>query len=59
MKKDVQLHKPTEDQPCHWCKAGFIFVADQALGTGKTVLCEAHTNQFVKTFHEPAAADGV
>lgn len=53
MKKDVQLHKSTEDQPCHWCKAGFIFVADQALGTGKTILCEPHTNQFVKTFHEP------
>lgn len=53
MKKDVQLHPASEDQPCHWCKAGFIFVADQVLGTGKTVLCGSHKAQFVATFHEP------
>lgn len=53
MKNDVKIHPASEAQPCHWCKAGFIFVADQAHGTGKTILCEPHTAQFVTTFHEP------
>lgn len=53
MKKDVQLDPASEDQPCHWCKAGFVFVADQAIGTGKTVLCKQHLSTFVTTFHEP------
>jgi hypothetical protein len=60
MEKDVVIGKSSEDQPCHWCKAGFIFVADQAHGTGKTVLCESHKKQFVTTFHEPQVeASGV
>jgi hypothetical protein len=61
MKKNVELHPASETRPCHWCKAGFVFVANQAHGTGRTVLCVDHMNQFVATFHqpEPEPRDGV
>jgi hypothetical protein len=61
MKKDVKIHPASDDQPCHWCKAGFIFVADQILGTGKTILCQSHGDQFINTFHKPETetTDGV
>jgi hypothetical protein len=61
MNLDVKIHPASKDQPCHWCKAGFIYVADQALGTGKTFLCQPHGDQFINTFHkpEPEPRDGV
>lgn len=61
MKKDVKIRPASDDQPCHWCKAGFIFVADQILGTGKTILCQAHNEQFINVFHKPESEpqDGI
>ena len=61
MEKDVKIHPVSENQPCHWCKAGFVYVADQALGTGSTVLCNDHSQIFMATFRVPEAEsqDGI
>lgn len=53
MNKDVKIVTADAKDPCHWCKAGFIYVADQALGTGRTVLCQPHGDEFIATFHTP------
>lgn len=55
MEKDVKIITADAKDPCHWCKAGFIYVADQALGTGRTVLCQEHGDKFIETFHTPRA----
>lgn len=61
MKNDVKILLASDDQPCHWCKAGFIFVADQILGTGKTILCHDHNEQLINVFHKPESEsqDGI
>jgi hypothetical protein len=53
MQLEVIIEKASENRLCHWCKAGFIYVADQALGTGKTILCEFHTNEFMTKYRAP------
>jgi len=53
MQLEVKIEKVSENRPCHWCKAGFIYVADQALGTGKTTLCDDHAHEFVHKYQAP------